>query len=396
VNNNVLIVHSGDWIGIARLPAVLRAGGARVTVMAPPGTHLIATRHADEKIAVPAALDELVEALRVHLRERCYRWVIVADDPLLNALAERSPDEPWIADILPLPDPSSLEMLASKIAFLDRCRAAGLPIAASENVATAEGALLAAATIGYPVMLKLATGSGGKGVKRIDTAVEMRRAFDAFAAGRLITVERFVEGRICGCETLFDHGRPVCWSPFFKFRCYPQFGPSAVRMLYAHPQLPNIVQKLGALTRFHGFATFCFIHDETRDELILLELNFRPGTGMHLRGPVYTMFAAGVAAVLDGRLSTGRETHGLHGHIVSLFPQDFERVLAEKDYRYLLWSVLRGTFLSDIPFTDPTLLFCQLQALAREWLPEPLRTVARVVKHGMIRIFSHVAVGQAD
>ena len=392
MNNNVLIVHSADWLGIARLPAVLRAGGASVTVMAPTGSHLLATRHANEKIAVPAALDELVAALRLHLREHTYQWVIIADDPLLNALAERLPDEPWIADILPLPDPSSLEMLASKIAFLDRCRAAGLPMAASKNVATAEDALHAAATIGYPVMLKLSTGSGGKGVKRIDTADEMGRAFEAFAAGRLITVERFVEGRICGCETLFDHGRPVCWSPFFKFRCYPQFGPSAVRMLYAHPQLPEIVQKLGALTKFHGFATFCFIHDETRDELILLELNFRPGTGMHIRGAVHAMFAAGITAVLRGRPSTGRETHGMHGHIVSLFPQDFERVLAEKDYRYLLGSVLRGTFLSDIPFTDPILLSCQLQSLAREWLPEPLRTAARVVKHGMNRVFTRQVV----
>jgi hypothetical protein len=354
--------------------------------MAPRGSLLLATKHAEERFTMPSAIEDMVASLRMHLLERTYAMVIIADDPLLNALSERAASEPWIADILPVPDPSSLQMLESKIAFLNRCREAGLPIAASENVRTADDALRVSAEIGYPVMLKRSTGSSGDGVKRIDTAGEMKRDFASFAKNQLITVERFVEGRICGCETLFDRGRPVCWSPFFKVRCYPEFGPSAVRMLYAHPELENIVKKLGAMTGFHGFASFCFIHDELRDRLVLLELNFRPGTGMHIRGPIHEMFAAGIRSILNGSPSTAPQTHGMHGQVVSLFPQDLERIFGEKDYGYLIRSVLRGAFLRDIPFTDLPLLFSQVTVLARRWLPEPWITVARTVKGGVKRV----------
>jgi biotin carboxylase len=379
VNRDVLIVHGARWLGIARLPVLLRAGGARVTIMAPRDSYLMATAFADEKIAMPAGTDEFVEALRVHLSTRRYALVVIGDDGLLTALAERASREPWIAGILPVPLGAPLEMLTSKLAFLDRCREAGLPIARSENVASLASALEAAGSIGYPVMLKLAIGSGGSGVKRIDSAPALQAEFDAFARGECVTVERFVEGKVCGCETLFDHGRPVCWSPFYKYRCFPRFGPSAVRMLYAHPQLQAMVERLGALTHFHGFATFCFIHDERRDELVLLELNFRPGTGMHVRGPIRTMFAQGVAALLRGEPSPGRRTHGIHGQLVSLFPQDLQRVLAEGDYAHFVRSTLRGRFWADAPFEDPPLLALQLRNVARDALPARLRSGLRRV-----------------
>lgn len=379
MNREVLIVHSARWLGIARLPVLLRAGGARVTILAPRDSYLMATAHADEKIVAPAAMDELVAALRAQVSARTYALVIVSDDGLLTELAARAPQEPWIAAILPVPGPRSLEMLISKLAFLDRCREAGLPIARSENVAGRAAALRAAGAIGYPVMLKRAIGSGGSGVKRVDSPAEMQAEFDAFAHGERITVERFVEGKVCGCETLFDRGRPVCWSPFYKYRCFPRFGPSAERMLYAHPKLAEIVERLGALTGFHGFATFCFIHDERRDELVLLELNFRPGTGMHLRGPIRTMFARGVAALLSGEPSTGRATHGLHGKLVSLFPQDLQRVLAERDYWHLARATLRGRFWADAPFEDPPLLALHVRDVMRDLLPAPLRAGLRRV-----------------
>jgi biotin carboxylase len=378
VNRDVLIVHSARWLGIARLPVLLRAGGARVTIMAPRDSYLMATAFADEKIPTPQGMDALVEALRVHLSERTYALVVVSDDGLLTELAARAIREPWIAGILPVP-PRALEMLTSKLAFLDRCREAGLPIARSENVASLERALDAAASIGYPVMLKLAVGSGGSGVRRIDSASAMRAELDAFARGEWITVERFVEGKVCGCETLFDHGRPVCWSPFYKYRCFPRFGPSAVRMLYAHPQLQTIVERLGALTGFHGFATFCFIHDERRDELVLIELNFRPGTGMHVRGPIRTMFARGIAALLRGEPAPGPRTPGLHGQLVSLFPQDLQRVLADRDYAHLVRATLRGRFWADAPLEDPPLLALHVRDLVRGALPAPLRSGLRRV-----------------
>jgi hypothetical protein len=148
MNNDVLIVHSNYWVGISRLPVVLHAGGARVTVMAPVGSYLLATKYADEAIVVPEDMDEIIEALRTELLRRSYRLVILSDDGLLNALAGRSLGEPWIQEILPMPDRRSLELLASKITFLDRCREAGLPIAMSNSVSNCDEALRAGANLG--------------------------------------------------------------------------------------------------------------------------------------------------------------------------------------------------------------------------------------------------------
>jgi hypothetical protein len=201
----------------------------------------------------------------------------------------------------------------------------------------------------------------------------------------VITVERFIAGKVCGCETLFDRGRPLCWSPFYKYRCYPEFGPSAVRMWYSHPKLRDIVEKLGAMTQFHGFCTFCFIHDEMRDELVLLELNFRPGTGMHFRGRIRKMFASGVAVLIGGTKASGGETHGLHGKLISLFPQDLNRAIAQKNFWYIVRLIVLAGIVPDFPFDDLPLLACHL----REWadrLPPSLRSAARIGKAALGRV----------
>lgn len=354
---------------------------------------VLETKYVDEAIVVDGNVDAVIEALRLHLQSRTYSEVIIADDPLLNALAERSAEEPWIREILPLQGDESLDILSSKIAFLDRCREYGLPIAQSENVSNRNEGLRAAARISYPVMLKLSTGHGGNGVKRIDASDLMLREFDAFALGRSITVERFIVGRVGGCEALFDHGRPVCWSPFLTYRGDTEFGASTVRMLFAHPKLADIVEKLGALTKFHGFGVLDFIHDEVRDELVLLALNFRPGPGTHMRGRIRKMFAAGFVSTLRGKATDGRQTHGLHGQVVALFPQDVHRAISPRDPWSLVCSMLQGRFLPDVPFDDLPLLARHLRDLTERFV-RPLRTAMRVRKAEPNRILAPARHGR--
>jgi len=383
MSNDVLLVHSDYWPGVARLPSVLHAGGARVTVMAPRGSDVLVSKYNSESIAVPSGMNAIVEALRLHLLTRTYDLVILGDDPLLNALALRSRKESWIRDILPVPDERSLDMLATKIAFLDRCRESGLPIAQSINVSDCEAAERAAAEISYPVMLKLPTGHGGTGVKKIDTAAEMHLAFDIFARGHTVTVERFIVGNICGCEVLYDRGRPVCWSPFVIERSGTEFGASTVRTLFAHPKIQEIIERLGELTKFHGFGVLDFVHDEVTGELVLLELNFRPGPGTHLKGRVRQMFAAGFASMMQCERKAG-ETHGLHGRCVVLFPQEMHRAFTEKDPWSLIALMLQGRLFVDAPFDDPPLLARHLGAILRRFVP-PLQKAARSIKRGLDR-----------
>jgi len=366
VNEPVLVVHSNSWLGIARLPTVLAAAGAAVTVMAPRTSSLLATRCALRAIPVPDDLEGIADALEAHLREHTYRWVIIADDPLLDVLAARSATQAWARAVLPVPNERTIAMLGSKIAFLAAAREAGLPIAASETVTSEALAARAASRIGYPVMLKASAGSGGSGVKRLDTPAELRAAFAGATETEAMTVERFVAGTVCGCEVLFNAGRPVCWSPFAKYRMHPALGPSSVRKLYADSRLHDLVWRIGALTGFHGFATFCFIHDTASDELVLLEVNFRPGTGMHLRGRIRRMFAAGVATLLNGGVYTGPQTPGEHGRTLALFPQDVFRAIERRDPWALVIAIAARRLLADVPFNDGGLLRIQLRELFEE------------------------------
>src|SRR5262249_32862264 len=113
----VLIACASDWASPARLPLVLKKAGARVSALCAPGRPLAATRYVDERIAAPLELDEFVVALEHELARVAYDWVLVADDPLLSALAARR-RERWLDGVLPIAgEHRAAAALASKAAF---------------------------------------------------------------------------------------------------------------------------------------------------------------------------------------------------------------------------------------------------------------------------------------
>lgn len=392
MTSTILIVHSDNWPGVARLPAVLAKAGAVITAMAPIESYLHATRYVSDSIVVPSAHGAIVDELRAHLQNKTYGHVIIADDPLLNTLAERSVEESWIREILPVPNAQSISMLTSKLAFLARCRENALPIAESASASNVNEAGRIAERLSYPVMLKLSTGHGGNGVKRVDTADEMQGAFEPFAQGREITIERYVAGKIGGCEVLFDHGRPVCWSAFVTYRSDTEYSASTARKMFAHPKLAGIVERVGSITQFNGFGVLDFIYDDVNDELVLLELNFRPGPGTHIRGPIRDMFAAGFASMLRSEAPSGPRTHGLEGKVVAFFPQDVHGAISAKDPWPVLQSILLGRSHTDIPFDDIPLLARHLQGIAGRFR-RPFRKAARGGKDALNRIIEQFVTG---
>ncbi len=76
------------------------------------------------------------------------------------------------------PPPSAIEAMGSKTESRARMKAAGVPVVpgTTEAVRSAEEAAVIAAEIGYPVMLKAASGGGGKGMRRVDHEDELAAA----------------------------------------------------------------------------------------------------------------------------------------------------------------------------------------------------------------------------
>ena len=101
------------------------------------------------------------------------------------------------------PSPRALALMGDKAQAKRTLKALGLPtIPGSDGtVADAAGAARAAASIGYPVMLKAAAGGGGKGMRRAGSEQELLRVFPeasleaqkAFSDPALY-VEKFIEG----------------------------------------------------------------------------------------------------------------------------------------------------------------------------------------------------------
>jgi acetyl-CoA carboxylase biotin carboxylase subunit len=82
------------------------------------------------------------------------------------------------------PGAAAIRAMGDKTEARRRMRAAGVPVVpgTTEPLADPDEASRVAASIGFPVMLKAAAGGGGKGMRAVQNAEEMRRAFESAAA----------------------------------------------------------------------------------------------------------------------------------------------------------------------------------------------------------------------
>ena len=74
------------------------------------------------------------------------------------------------------PSPEAIDAMGSKVESRRLMMAAGVPVVpgGKDPLPDLEAAAAAAETIGYPVMLKAAAGGGGKGMRMIPSAAELR------------------------------------------------------------------------------------------------------------------------------------------------------------------------------------------------------------------------------
>jgi acetyl-CoA carboxylase, biotin carboxylase subunit len=99
------------------------------------------------------------------------------------------------------PDAATIERMGDKVSAREVAWAAGVPTVpgTTGDVEDVDAAVVAAAGIGYPVMLKAAAGGGGRGIRVVDDEDALRTAFPqasreastAFGDGRMY-LERFV------------------------------------------------------------------------------------------------------------------------------------------------------------------------------------------------------------
>jgi acetyl-CoA/propionyl-CoA carboxylase biotin carboxyl carrier protein len=194
---SVLIANRGEIA--VRIMRTLRAKGIRgVAVFTESDRDALHVSVADEAVAIPSYLD--VEAVvGAAVKNGCAAihpgYGFLSENPVL---ARRCSD----AGVTFIgPPAAAIEAMGDKINAKRMVAAAGVPVVPGRDEPGLDDEQLAEAAlkIGLPVLLKPSAGGGGKGMRRVDQATELRieiaaarrEAAGAFGDGTLL-VERFV------------------------------------------------------------------------------------------------------------------------------------------------------------------------------------------------------------
>jgi len=203
VIESVLVANRGE---IARrvLATARRLGIRTVAVYSEADADLPFVREADQAVLLgppPPARSYLDQAAIIEAARRTGAQAIHPGYGFLSEnadFARRAGAEGliWVG-----PPPAAMEQMGDKISARNLMAAAGVPVAAgtAEPVADADQAVAAAASIGYPVMVKAAAGGGGIGMSAAADDAELRAAFETarsraerFFASPDILLERYV------------------------------------------------------------------------------------------------------------------------------------------------------------------------------------------------------------
>ena len=394
--SRLLVVSTQPWIYPARIACHLRSAGFEVAAASFAGSaiesacppmrvyHLNPLR---EEAGLVAAIEAFEPYLVVPCDDRAtgiLHELYRKGGAARRAMIERSVGEP-----------SAYQAVRSKRAVLELARGLGLPV---PNTVTVRGwnALKAeVARRGVPVVLKRDGTWGGKGVRILRNAGDLRSAWlDLTTRTPLqlvrglrhhhslapvkellglrqvaIDVQDFVPGVPANRALVCDRGRVVAGLSATALETVSATGAATVVRIVDHPQMEKTAAALAKQLGLSGFVGFDFVISKDTGEALLLEINPRATPIAHLmlegRPHLPSVFAA---EVIGRRQESARTT--LQGDTIVLFPNEITR---DPDSGYF------ATAVHDVPWDQPGLVSIVRRQLerARPGSSPALTTLAR-------------------
>ncbi len=177
----ILIANRGE-IAVRIIRACAEAGITAVAIYADPDRHALHVKKADESYNIgPDSVAGYLNAHRIvnlAVATGCDAlhpgYGFLSEDPQLAGICQRR----GIRYIGPGPD--VIRQMGDKVAARAAMQAAGVPVIPGSDASLSgiDEALSLAESIGYPVMLKATSGGGGRGIRRCNSAHELRRHYD--------------------------------------------------------------------------------------------------------------------------------------------------------------------------------------------------------------------------
>ena len=326
----VLLAAMLEWAGTARLPEAFAAAGFDVVVLAPAGQLVTRSQFVSEVLTAPDTLAHYLPVLQQLMGQRAFDHCIACDEPLLYALALRR-DQAWTHPLLPTPASGShLDFVISKLIFPSTCERAGLPVPATRIHTDPPQIAQAAEAIGFPLVVKLARGYGGKEVRRVDSREALQQLLAGWPAGTPVVLQPFVAGVPGSCCALWVRGELKAWFAFHAVRTWPDaFSPSTMVRLVDRPALAPLLQAIGRLSGFHGLGGIDFI-ERPDGGVVLTEQHARPIPQFVLAQRAGIDLARALRALVDDDHATPLQSPRIEAgesEDIPLFPQEAYRMI---------------------------------------------------------------------
>ena len=177
----ILIANRGE-IAVRIIRACAEAGITSAAIYADADSHALHVKKADEAYNIgPESIAGYLNAHRIvnlAIATGCDAvhpgYGFLSENPLLAEICQQR-NVRFIG-----PDAAVIRQMGDKIAARQAMQAAGIPVVPGSdgNLASLDEAVILAARIGYPVMLKATSGGGGRGIRRCDNEMQLRRNFE--------------------------------------------------------------------------------------------------------------------------------------------------------------------------------------------------------------------------
>ena len=177
----ILIANRGE-IAVRIIRACAEAGITSAAIYADADSHALHVKKADEAYNIgPESIAGYLNAHRIvnlAIATGCDAvhpgYGFLSENPLLAEICQQR-NVRFIG-----PDAAVIRQMGDKIAARQAMQAAGIPVVPGSdgNLASLDEAVILAARIGYPVMLKATSGGGGRGIRRCDNEMQLRRNYE--------------------------------------------------------------------------------------------------------------------------------------------------------------------------------------------------------------------------
>jgi phosphohistidine swiveling domain-containing protein len=369
----VLVATLGiDYPAPARLPFELKQAGCDVAMFAPAGSLAAHTPYVDRR-AIAAGRATTGAWTDLLLREIAAfdpAIVLPGDDAMVRMLVGLAIDPPSgtastsLVDLLraSLGDLALVADSIDKTRLFEIARAAGLSVAEGGIASGVDDAVSIAESLGYPVIVRAGSGTGGAGTSRCENAdavaaaVRKVRVPDGWMPARQhrLLVQRWVDGPVIVRASLAWHGDEIAGITRGRLATYPHaLGPGSAVVFAGIPSIAEALRTLLRALDATGFVGAQFIVEPGTGIPLLLEINRRMVPATYGSGYVGIDQARALAAMLRGERWSGPvDLQEGPGQRLALFPQEWYR---DPESTWL------ADLPCDAPWHDPTLFRAMLR-----------------------------------